>query len=68
VIEVLLGEIGEPGIAPLYNVTMMVMSSGRERSLVEFQRLFEGEGLTGTKVTRTATPMAILEAAAAGPS
>ena len=68
VIEVLLGEIGEPGIAPLYNVTMMVMSSGRERSLVEFQRLFEGEGLTGTKVTRTATPMAILEDAAAGPS
>ena len=65
VIELLLGEIGEPGIAPLFDVTMMVMSSGRERSLVEFQRLFEAAGLAATKVTRTTTPMVILEAAAA---
>ena len=65
VIELLLGEIGESGIAPLYDVTMMVMSAGRERSLVEFQRLFEAAGLAATKVTRTTTPMAILEAVAA---
>ena len=65
VIELLLGEIGEPGIAPLYDVTMMVMSSGRERSLVEFQRLFEAAGLAATKTTRTSTPMVILEASAA---
>ena len=65
VIELLLAEIGEPGIAPLYDVTMMVMSAGRERSLVEFQRLFEAAGLAATKVTRTTTPMVILEAAAA---
>jgi hypothetical protein len=65
VIELLLGEIGEPGIAPLYDVTMMVLSSGRERSLMEFQRLFEAAGLAATKVTRTTAPMAILEAAAA---
>ena len=64
-IELLLGEIGEPGIVPLYDATMMVMSAGRERSLVEFQQLFEAAGLAGTKVKRTATPMAILEAAAA---
>ena len=65
VIELLLGEIGESGIAPLYDVTMMVMSSGRERSLPEFQRLFEAAGLATTKVTTTTTPMVILEAAAA---
>ena len=65
VIELLLGEIGEPGIAPLYDVTMMVISSGRERSLPEFQRLFEAAGLATTKVTTTTTPMAILEAVAA---
>ena len=65
VIELLLAEIGEPGIAPLYDVTMMVMSSGRERSLPEFHRLFEAAGLAATKVTRTTTPMVILEAAAA---
>jgi len=65
VIELLLGEIGEPGIAPLYDATMMVMSSGRERSLVEFQRLFEVAGMAAAKVTTTNTPMAILEAGAA---
>ena len=65
VIELLLEEIGEPGMAPLYDATMMVLSSGRERSLMEFQRLFEAAGLAATKVTRTTTPMAILEAAAA---
>jgi hypothetical protein len=65
VIELLLGENGEPGIAPLYDVTMMVMSSGRERSLPEFQRLFEAAGLATTKVTTTTTPMVILEAVAA---
>jgi SAM-dependent methyltransferase len=64
VIELLLGEIGEPGIAPLYDVTMMVMSSGRERSLVEFQWVFEAAGLAATKVTRTTTPMVIVEATA----
>ena len=65
VIELLLGEIGEPGIAPLFDVTMMVMSSGRERSPVEFQRLFEAAGLAAAKVTTTNTPMVILEAGAA---
>ena len=65
VIELLLGEIGEPGIAPLFDVTMMVMSSGGERSLVEFQRLFEAAGLAAAKVTTTNTPMVILEAGAA---
>jgi len=65
VIELLLGEIGEPGIAPLYDATMMVLSSGRERSLGEFQQLFEAAGLTAAKVKTTNTPMVILEAGAA---
>jgi O-methyltransferase/methyltransferase family protein len=65
VIELLIGEIGEPGIAPLFDVTMMVLASGRERSLVEFQRLFKAAGLAAAKVTTTNTPMVILEAGAA---
>ena len=64
-IELLIGEIGEPGIAPLFDATMMVMCSGRERGLVEFQRLFEAAGLAAPKVTKTNTPMVILEAGAA---
>lgn len=62
VIEFLLGEIGEPSLAPLFDVTMMVMSSGRERTLVEYQRLFETAGLRATNVIPTKTPMTILEA------
>jgi hypothetical protein len=64
VIELLLGEVGEPGLAPIFDVTMMVMSSGRERSLVEYQRLFEAAGLRGTNAIPTKTPMVILEAVA----
>jgi len=64
VIEVLLGEIGEPSLAPIFDVTMMVMSSGRERNLVEYKRLFEAGGLRATNVIRTKTPMTILEAEA----
>jgi hypothetical protein len=64
VIELLLGEIGEPSLAPVFDVTMMVMSSGRERSLVEYKRLFEAAGLRATNVIPTKTPMTILEAVA----
>lgn len=64
VIEFLLGEIGEPSLAPLFDATMMVMSSGRERSLVEYQRLFETAGLRATNVIPTKTPMTTLEAVA----
>lgn len=64
VIEVLLGEIGERSLAPLFDVTMMVMCSGRERSLVEYQRLFETARLRATNVIPTKTPMTILEAVA----
>jgi O-methyltransferase domain len=36
VIERLLGEIGEPGLAPLADLNMMVMLTGRERTLAEY--------------------------------
>jgi hypothetical protein len=35
VIEMLLGEIGEPGFAPLMDLNIMVMQTGRERTLAE---------------------------------
>ena len=37
---------------------------GRERSLVEYKRLFEAAGLRATNVITTKTPMTILEAVA----
>ncbi|WGF89546.1 methyltransferase [Marinivivus vitaminiproducens] len=62
VIELVLGEVGEPGLAPLMDVNMMVMLAGRERSLAEYAALLERAGFDGVKITHTDTPMAIIEA------
>jgi hypothetical protein len=36
VVERLLGEIGEPRLAPITDVNMLVLQAGRERTLVEY--------------------------------
>ena len=64
VIEMVLGEIGEPGPAPLLDVNMMVLLHGRERSVAEYRALFQAAGFGEMRITRTNTPMVILEAAA----
>jgi O-methyltransferase domain/Dimerisation domain len=61
VIELLLGEIGEPGLAPMMDINMMVMVTGRERSLREYQKLFNAAGLGVSSVIPTKTPMVIIE-------
>jgi SAM-dependent methyltransferase len=62
VIELSLGEIGEPGIAPLMDLNMLVMITGRERTLKEYEALFDAAGLRLSTVTRTGTPMVLMEA------
>ncbi len=64
VFEMLLGETGEPGLAPLVDMNMMVMTSGRERNLKEYQQLFEISGWRLKVTMPTRTPMTILEAVA----
>lgn len=61
VIELLLGEIGEPGLAPMMDMNMMVMLSGQERSLAEYQTLFDASGLRVSNIIPTKTPMVIIE-------
>jgi hypothetical protein len=65
VIELLVGEIGEPGLAPMFDVTMLVMGGGRERSQTEYRELFESAGLRISSVIPTKSPMVIFEAVAA---
>jgi len=66
VIEMLIGEIGEPGIAPLMDLNMMVLLTGRERTLVEFSGLLKDAGLRFSKSTPIRpSPMAVIEAVAA---
>jgi SAM-dependent methyltransferase len=65
VIEQLLGNVGAPAFAPLMDLTMMVVLTGRERNLLEYQQLFETAGLRLTERFPTKTPVTILEAMAA---
>jgi len=65
VIEMLLGEMGEPGIAPLNDLNMMVMLTGRERTLSEYRALLKQAGLRFSKSTPIRSPLAVIEAVAA---
>ena len=65
VIEMLLGEIGDPGLAPLMDLNMMVMLTGRERTLSEYRALLKHAGLRLSKSTPIRSPLAVIEAVAA---
>jgi hypothetical protein len=66
VIEMLLGEMGEVGIAPLMDLNMMVLLTGRERTLAEFSGLLKDAGLRFSKRTPIRpSPMTVIEAVAA---
>lgn len=51
VIDHLIGARGVPGFAPLMDMNMLVMLTGRERQIDEFDKLFTRAGLRRTTVT-----------------
>lgn len=65
VAERLLDEIGKAGTAPLMDLDMLVMLGGKERSLAGYNALLAAAGFRLSSVTRTATPLFIIEARAA---
>jgi hypothetical protein len=65
VIERLLGEIGEPGLPPLMDPNMMVMLTGRERTLREYRSLLETAGLRLSQSTPIRSQMVVIQAEAA---
>jgi hypothetical protein len=65
VVEMLTGEPGAGGIAPLMDIAMLTMLSGRERNVAEFDRLFADAGLTRVRTTPVQEPFAVIEAVAA---
>src|SRR5258708_12363823 len=65
VIDMLLGEMGEPGIAPLMDLNMMVMLTGHERTLAEFCAFLHDASLRLSKSTPIRPPIAVIEAVAA---
>jgi len=60
VIDLLVGEIGQPGLAPLMDMNMLDMTGGRERQITEFDALFAAAGLRRVKVG-SAGAFAIIE-------
>ena len=65
VVEMLLGEIGEPGPSPIFDLLMMMILSGRERSLNEYRALLERAGLRLENNSPTSTALSVMEAVAA---
>ncbi|CAL9591834.1 Mitomycin biosynthesis 6-O-methyltransferase [Nocardiopsis dassonvillei] len=63
VMELLVDEVGTPGLEPLMDLNMMALSTGRERSLTEFESLFERAGLTLTGTRSSASLVSVLELA-----
>ena len=61
-IELHLGEADEPGFAPLVDLNMMVMVTGRERTASEYGALFAAADLRLANVTPTRSGMCIMEA------
>lgn len=64
-IEMRLGDFGEPGLGPLVDVNMMAVTGGRERTRDEYQKLLAAADLKLDKVTPTQSPFDIFEAVAA---
>jgi len=62
VVEMLITSGGPPSPAPLLDLNMLVLLTGKERSADEFGALFAKAGLALKSVTSTHSPFAVLEA------
>ena len=65
VVDHLVGEVGQPGIAPVMDMNMLVMTGGKERDIAEFDTLLDAADLGRIKVS-TAGAFIVIEAAPAG--
>jgi O-methyltransferase domain/Dimerisation domain len=65
VLEMVLGTIGgEDKVVPLQDLNMLAILHGKERSVPEFDRLFEAAGLRRTWIKPTNSPMSVMEVVA----
>jgi len=62
VVEMLITDQGPPSPAPLLDLNMLVMLTGKERTADEFGALFAKAGLKLSGVTPTHSPVAVIEA------
>jgi len=64
IIEAVVPESGEPSIAKLSDIEMLVITGGRERTLREYQELLEHAGLRYVAAHQTRSPFTLIEACA----
>jgi hypothetical protein len=57
-------DIGTPGIAPVIDLTMLVLLGGRQRSLDEYKTLFTAAGFRFSSAAPTSTSSVLIEAIA----
>ena len=62
VVEMLITDKGPPSPAPLLDLNMLVMLTGKERTTKDFAALFAKAGLKLHAVTPTQSPVAVIEA------
>lgn len=61
-VERVMPEEGDVGIAPLMDLNMLVMADGRERTAREFKALLESTGWELERITPSQTPASLIEA------
>jgi hypothetical protein len=64
VIELGLGEMNQPGLTPIVDLVMLVLLTGRERTLPEYEELFSAADLRLVNVTPARSGRAVMEAVA----
>lgn len=65
IIEMVLGELNDPGLGALLDMNLLAATPGQERSLDEYDRLVAAAGLRRTALLTTTSPLSIIEAVAA---
>lgn len=66
IIELVLGEVGDAGLAPFMDMNMLVMLPGRERTLAEYSELLGRAGFGEVALMRIESPMGIITARPVG--
>lgn len=64
VIELVLGQLSDPGFGAVMDMNMLAASVGRERSLDEYDALLAAAGLRRTAIRTTNSPQSVIEAVA----
>lgn len=60
-IEAVVPEGNEPHFSKFIDLNMLVMTGGRERTEVEFRRLYEASGFRLTRIVPTKSPFSVIE-------